>query len=172
MNSESDESVEGKVVRCIELQDIGEYIVRRSSDMMAEVAGPDFTTVVRLDERTCTCRQRICKKSEAQTSGTRGTSSRSTTFIHTEESTQGSNMIGKATNNVTGVHEGDVGGDGPDGGQGTIGAQTVWNALNIDTTLHDFQSHANVGSLSSQSALREPSQLRHNDTIIRGSLYH
>ncbi|KAK1319486.1 hypothetical protein QJS10_CPB04g00809 [Acorus calamus] len=63
-------------------------------------------------------------------------------------------MIGKETNNVTGVHEGDVGGDGPDGGQGTIGAQTVWNALNIETTLHDFQSHANVGNLSSQSALR------------------
>ncbi|KAK1266737.1 hypothetical protein QJS04_geneDACA014618 [Acorus gramineus] len=38
------------------VKDIGEYIVRRSSDVMAEVAGPDFTIVVRLDERTCTCR--------------------------------------------------------------------------------------------------------------------
>ncbi|KAK1316217.1 hypothetical protein QJS10_CPA05g01999 [Acorus calamus] len=38
------------------VKDIGEYIVRRSSDVMAEVVGPEFTTVVRLDDKTCTCR--------------------------------------------------------------------------------------------------------------------
>ncbi|KAK1312845.1 hypothetical protein QJS10_CPA07g00549 [Acorus calamus] len=38
------------------VKDIGEYIVRRSSDVMAEVAGPEFTTVVRLDDKTCTYR--------------------------------------------------------------------------------------------------------------------
>ncbi|KAK1303607.1 hypothetical protein QJS10_CPB11g01190 [Acorus calamus] len=38
------------------IKDIGEYIVRRSSDVIAKVVGPDLTTVVRLDERTCTCR--------------------------------------------------------------------------------------------------------------------
>ncbi|KAK1283102.1 hypothetical protein QJS10_CPB21g01322 [Acorus calamus] len=37
--------------------DIGGYIVRRSDDHRAEVVGPDITCVVRLDERTCTCRE-------------------------------------------------------------------------------------------------------------------
>ncbi|KAK1308840.1 hypothetical protein QJS10_CPA09g01140 [Acorus calamus] len=36
------------------VKDIGEYIVRRSSDVMAEVVGPDFTVVVRFNEKTCT----------------------------------------------------------------------------------------------------------------------
>ncbi|KAK1261549.1 hypothetical protein QJS04_geneDACA021668 [Acorus gramineus] len=136
---------------------IGEYIVRRSSNVMAEVADPDFTTVVRLDERTCTCRAwqvtgLPCVHAAAFITRIRGldicdfVDEVSTTFIHTEESTQGSNMTSKETNNVTGVHEGVVGGAGPDGSQGTIGAQTVWNALNIETTLHNFRSHANSAS--------------------------
>ncbi|KAK1273076.1 hypothetical protein QJS04_geneDACA021461 [Acorus gramineus] len=38
------------------LKDIEQYIVRRSDDHRAEVVGPDITCVVRLDERTCSCR--------------------------------------------------------------------------------------------------------------------
>ncbi|KAK1302025.1 hypothetical protein QJS10_CPB12g00598 [Acorus calamus] len=35
---------------------IGQYIGRRSNDHRAEVVGPKITCVVRLDERTCSCR--------------------------------------------------------------------------------------------------------------------
>ncbi|KAK1266593.1 hypothetical protein QJS04_geneDACA002546 [Acorus gramineus] len=38
------------------VKDIGGYIVRRSDDHRAEVVGPEMVCVVRLDERTCTCR--------------------------------------------------------------------------------------------------------------------
>ncbi|KAK1307621.1 hypothetical protein QJS10_CPA09g01139 [Acorus calamus] len=46
-------------------------------------------------------------------------------------------------------------GDGsnvPSGGVHGQGGQTVWNALNIETTVRDFRSQVKVGSLASQSA--------------------
>ncbi|KAK1280251.1 hypothetical protein QJS04_geneDACA014934 [Acorus gramineus] len=35
---------------------IGDYIMRRSDDQKTEVVGPKIVCVVRLDEKTCTCR--------------------------------------------------------------------------------------------------------------------
>ncbi|KAK1259542.1 hypothetical protein QJS04_geneDACA015494 [Acorus gramineus] len=34
----------------------GNYIVRRSTDILAEVVGPEYTCVVNLHDKTCTCR--------------------------------------------------------------------------------------------------------------------